>query len=329
MIRYVVLWIPTLIENVPDIIAEPQPVELCDIPDMPSCFFRGTVNPANKNFKIYYRLGAMAPEHAIDFTHIESNKSGFVTYELNDHDIDNALTRILNTSIHHSVYHYIKGLFHIHNFHNADCDSLLTGFCSPTLLRWNHSGVPKTIFTHYINEYSNKLEEYYNTLSEELIFLKQKVNIERKYKVGVNKSRLLKQECFRISGETAYALSLLRMARSHISTKTFGKLYNVIMRINMLTDQCSDAYSTINNLYNNRLGVQGIIVGALGIVLTLGLEFMHSCSGSSVIAERQDSLLNRLVLQHDAEMLRLINRADSLAVQNEKVLHSLREFIEE
>lgn len=329
MVRYVVLWIPTLAEITPDIIAEPQPIELRDIPNAPSCFFRCTVDRTNKNFKIHYRLGADAPEYILDFTHVESNKSGFVTYELNDNNVNNVLTRILQTSIHHSVYHYIKGLFHKHSFHHADCDSLLTGFCSPTLLKWNYKGVPKTVFTHYVNEYSDKLEEYYNTLLEELAFLKYIVNIERKYKFGVNKSHKLKQECFRITGETAYATSLLRLARSHISTKTYGRLYNIIELINMLTTQCSDAYTTINNLYNNRLGVVGIRVGAASIVLTFILELFHSCSDNNAVIERQNSLINKLVLQHDAKMLRLINRADSLAEENEKVLRSLRESIEE
>lgn len=324
MIRYVVLWIPTLVEKIPAIIAEPPPVELRDIPDMPSCFFRCTVDRANKNFKIHYRLGDTATEHVIDFTYVESNKSGFVTFELNDNGINNVLTGILRTSIHHSVYHYIKGLFHTHSFHDADCDSLLTGFCSTTLLKWRNNGVPKTIFTHYVNEYSDKLEEYYSTLSGELAFLRHKVNVERKFKVGVEKSRQLKQECFRIAGEAAYASSLLRLARSHISTKTYGRLYDIIERVGMLIAQCSDAYSTINNIYNNRLGVQGITIGALGIALTLALEITHSCSGSRTITERQDSLINKLILQHDAELIRLINRADSLAEQNERVLNLLR-----
>lgn len=101
------------------------------------------------------------------------------------------------------------------------------------------------------------------------------------------------------------------------------------MRLEMLREQCVDSYNTINNTYNNTLGRRGVAFGIAGIALTTILEFVHVCTSDSDTIEHQDSLINRLVIQNDAEFRKLKNRADSLARQNEKVLHSLESLVNE
>ena len=265
----------------------------------------------------------------IKFTHLESTQSGFVLYKWEFNDETDKLIESLQSSIHHSIYHYIKGLFHVHNFHDEECDSLLKGFCSETLLRWGDNGVPKRIFTHYITEYVDKLEQSYLTLSGELAFLQEVVNIHQQYKTGVNRSQQLKKDCFRVMGEASYAGALLRMSRFSVKSKVFSRLSDILIRLEMLREQCFDAYNTINNAYNNRLGRLGVIIGVTGICITAVLEIVHACTSDSKMIEHQDSLINRMVIQNDAEIRGLKNRADSLARQNEKVLHSIKSLVNE
>lgn len=330
MVRYVVLWIPILVETTPEIVDErPEQIELRDVPEMQSCYLRCIADKSTKNFTLYYRLSEDSSEKEIVFTHLESTRSGFVLYKLEFNGEDDKLTESLRSSVHHSVYHYIKGLFHKHAFHDEECDSLLKGFCSDTRVKWSDNGVPKQVFTHYIWEYIDKLEQSYLTLSGELAYLQEIVNIKRQFKNGVNRSQQLKKDCFRVMGEASYAGALLRMSRFSVKNKVFSQLSDILMRLEMLREQCVDSYNTINNTYNNTLGRRGVAFGIAGIALTTILEFVHACTSDSDAIEHQDSLINRLVIQNDAELRKLKNRADSLARQNEKVLHSLESLVNE
>lgn len=328
MVRYAILWIPVLVEYVPEIINDkPEPVELSDVPGMPSCHLRCSVDKRTKNFTLYYRLGNDSQENKIEFTHLESTQSGFISYKLEFEDTNDRLTTNLLSSIHHSVYHYVKGLFHRHAFHDEECDSLLKGFCSTNQLKWGDNGVPKKVFTHYIREYIEKLTESYRTLSAQLAFLQDIVNNKKQYKTGVNKSSQLKKDCFRVTGEAAYATSLLRMSRFSVKSKVYNNLSDILIRLEMLREQCVDAYNTLNNAYNNRLGRIGIRFGIASIVLTAVLEVIHICTADNETSKKQLILLDRLVKQNDTEIRNLTNRADSLAEQNELVLRSLEEIV--
>lgn len=330
MVRYVVLWIPILVEATPEIVNDrPARIELRDVPEMQSCHLRCIADKSTKNFTLYYRLGEDSSEKEIVFTHLESTQSGFVLYKWEFNGEDDKLIESLKSSIHHSVYHYIKGLFHVHSFHDGECDSLLRGFCSDTRVKWSDSGVPKRVFTHYIREYVDKLEQSYLTLSGELAYLQTIVNIKKQFKTGVIRSQQLKKDCFRVMGEASYAGALLRMSRFSVKTKVFGRLSDILIRLEMLREQCVDSYNTINNTYSNNLGKRGVIFGISGIILTAILEVVHTCTSDSDTIEHQDSLINRLVIQNDAEIRNLKNRTDSLALQNEKVLHSLESLIKE
>lgn len=330
MVRYAILWIPVLVEYVPEIINEnPAPVELSDVPGLPSCHLRCSTDKLTKNFTLYYRLGNDSQENKIEFTHLESTQSGFISYKLEFDDTNDHLTENLQTSIHHSVYHYVKGLFHKHAFHDEECDSLLKGFCSHERLKWSDNGVPKKVFTHYIREYIEKLTESYSTLSAQLAFLQDIVNVKRQYRTGVNKSQQLKKDCFRVTGEAKYAIALLRMSRFTVKSKVYCSLSDSLIRLEMLREQCVDAYNTINNTYNNRLGRIGIWVGAIGIAITATLEAVHTCTVDNETPKKQLILLDRLVKQNDSEIRELTNRADSLAEQNERVLRSLEKIVNE
>lgn len=326
VVRYVVLWIPILVESKPEIINDkPKQAELLDVPGMSLCILRAEADKSTKDFKLYYRLGKSAPENVLRFSHIESTTSGFVIYRCDFDDKVDALTECLKTSVHHSVYHYIKNLFHVHSFHDLECDSLLRGFCSETVLKWGDNGVPKKVFSHYIKEYVDKLDNSYQTLSGQLAFLQNVVNKRKAYKYGVNRSQQLKRDCFRVMGEASYAGALLRMSRFTVKSKVYSRLSEILIRLEILREQCADSYNTLNNIYNNRLGRLGIVCGVAGILLTAVLEVVHMCSDDyEKVIEHQDSVFNRIILLQDDKLKVMNDRSDSPNAENEYLLNEIR-----
>lgn len=317
MTRYVVLWIPTLVEWKPEIInRNPEAKELKDVPSLPSCHLRINASDGSQDFDLFYKLGDDAIEKVIHFTFIDAVPSGFVIYRWHiDNANNDALLDSMTDEFHPSVYHYIKDLFHTHIVHDPECDSLLRGYCSDQEIIWGQRGTPKKIFTHYINEYVEKLEASYDTVAGQLDYLKTLINKQNELRTGTKKSLLLKKNCNRVAGESAYASSLLRLSRNTVKTKSYNRLLDILIRIEILIKQCDDAYNTLNNMYNNKLGVYGIWIGTAGIFLTLFLEVCHHLQGTPQPDVNE---------QTDSELQQLINRADSLARENESVLRQLR-----
>lgn len=316
--RYYALWIPSLNEQIPDVInPEPASVELSDIIGLPPCKLRCEVELSTKNITLYYSLDSIDNEKKLSFTHLEAIRSGLISYEVNIPTPADALTECLLSQMHHSIYHYLKGIFHEHNYHEDECDSLLQGYTSTHLIKLSDSKTLKNIYTHYLTEYQDKLNDAYMTLSGQLCKLQETTNVKKAYKQALIEVKQLKRDCQRVMGEASYAEALLEMSRFNVKNAIYNNLRNRLSLLEILREKCYDAYSLINNEYNNRLGRYGIWVGAAGIILTFLLEIYHTSDNTPV----QNKSVNT---SDNYELTKLINRADSLAAINQQIIDSLQ-----
>lgn len=143
---YYALWIPQHKEGKP-IVRKPQleEIELRDIPDAPSLKICGDINPNTLLISLRYKIDDVECRPLV-FHEYEWSETGFIVYKLNlDDDEINFFCNGFRSSMSKAVYHYVKGFFHEHQFHETDDDSLLDSYFSETSISLSDEDTIKKI----------------------------------------------------------------------------------------------------------------------------------------------------------------------------------------
>lgn len=306
---YYALWIPSLTPGQPEVIERRVEKTLKDVAEYDSCRFISKVAPDTKDVRIAYSIVDGEPMRQLRLICEHRTHTGVIIYRLDDNGADDAVVTKLREGMHPAVYHLIKFHFHRHVYHDEECDTLLRPYDSTTPIDINNQSVMKGIYTFYLEQYRKKLD---GSLRDLLFQYHKLREYEKKdwFWSSHTEAKRIKDECDRAVGEAAFARSLLTMSRATVRTNIYERITALTTELEILSRKSTDAYTVLNNRFNNRLGMLGLWVGAAGILLTLALE-IRQCSGEQAAAS------------HDSEYRELKQRADSLNHENRRLLDAL------
>lgn len=303
---YYALWIPCLSQVQPQVITPSLRRSLKDVKEFEACRFHSEADPGSCNVTLNYSLSQSDPFRTIVFQCQHRTHTGIIIYQVT---LGGATDRVLDSlrgGMHPSIYHLIKSHFHLHSFHAEECDSLLKPYCSGNSINIANQSVMKTIYTFYLEQYRKKLQGAYTDLSAQYAHLRNQAKKNR-FISFLTESKRIKADCEEIIGEAAYAKSLLTMSRATVRTQIYEQITTLTLELEQLSRKASDTYTLLNNRYSNRVGRYGLSAGLISIFLTLGLE-IRNCSHKDEMAIYRE------------EYLRLKQRADSLNLENRKIL---------
>lgn len=311
------LWIPCLSPCKAEIIDKPGARTIRDVPHKGACTLSCDIDRQSRNIEIHCSFSdSNTSDVSFTLHHLNSLNSGIVIYEINAADSLAEIIHHDNGGMHPAVYHYIKSIFHRHVNHNEESDSLLSAYTSDRLINPGNASHIKAIYRHYIDEYIDKFDGAYNTihgLYERVVTL---TNRDKAYRSAVKMAKRLIKIASIYKGEAAYALSLLRSSRNIVTLSQSNRLYDSISSLEMLATNSSDAYTILNNQYNNWLSRVGIYLGSAGILLTFVIEVISCVRAHNDKHDNKATELSATKLKIEE----LTRRADSLNVLNEAAL---------
>lgn len=315
---YYALWIPRL-TPVPFNMPEGRSEDFRDDPSYPWCHLRTETD--GFNIKLFYRLRSLDLEIPLDFIYHSCIRAGFIVYELDTDFSRDLMTRELDGTMHPMIYHFIKEHFHSHTHHDAECDSMLQPYVSDHIIALNDIKELKNLYKWYLSQYEEMLCRSMDTLCLQYRMLVETTNVWKAFYTSHKKAKLLKIRSGEVAGAAGYARALLTMSPFRVSNQVYQRTYTAILDCEHLCDKCDEAYTTVNNDYNNRLGRYGVYLGAGGIILTLILELFHQCTPSDkTYLEVTEEQMLKFIENQDSILIKLKNRADSLNELNQKML---------
>lgn len=316
---YYVLWIPSLVPSaLPEIIIEgPLEESLKDDPHLESCILRSEFDKKSCDIDVKYSLSASSDFLTIRFKCQHRTRSGFLAYEAELPDVDDAMCRTMRIRLHPSVYHFIKRHFHRHHFHDDENDSIISAWSSDAPIDPTQPKEANRLFKYYLVQYLEKLEQSSITLAAKYGELMKRTKVSR-FKTFLKDAKKLRKDVRETAGEAQYAHALLSMSGIGTKSNLFGRLSSVIHDIETFRSKCEDLYTVNNNEYNNRLGIWGIYVGAAGILLTCSLEVGHCVRDNAAAAGEEQ--------EKTEELRRLLYRADSLSMESRQALDRIKKL---
>ncbi len=189
---------------------------------------------------------------------------------------------------------------------------MLKLYCSNQAIDIANQAVMKTIYTFYLEQYRKKLQGAVIDLSAQYNHLRS-LEKNNNFWSYLKEAKRIKESCDETLGEAAYAKSLLAMSRASVRTRIYETLTALTSDLDRISVKCTDTYTITNNRFNNRLGIYGLVAGLLSIFLTITLELIK-CSGP----DGEDAYRD--------EYVRLKQRADSLNMENERILRQFEKI---
>lgn len=191
------------------------------------------------------------------------NVNGFIIYEcssINKDDIqDIELLKI-------QAYHCFKDFFHIHEYHDAGNDALISAYVSDT------SDKIKECLEHYYKLYTDKFDEFKRLVD---LYPSSRVTKEFKKDSDITKASILISEAKRLillaRGEMIYADFLLSaciyegLDDIYKEYKAHFEMYE--KELNIYYDKYDTVYGLIDMTYSKQINRYQMYLGVLGIVI--------------------------------------------------------------
>lgn len=310
MIRYFAVWIPCLSAGEPRIIKKKGLKRvISDIESLSPCVLESTIVDSRSIDIAYSFTKQNLDSKELHFRCVHYTLSGLIEYEVDVPDDDSQMCETFTKGLHPAIYHFIKEHFHRHQFHDDECDSLLMAYQSTSPIGITQSKTAASIYDHFLKLYIEKLEGRYETVVMEYMTLRERAS-NAKFGTFVQEAKNLKNDAAEMRGEAAYAKALLGMSPLSLRSHIYSQLSSLFNDIEILNGRCAEIYDENKSQRDGKLAWFSIMVGLIGVAFALSVEFMHSC-GNDGNAQRD-------------ELLRLKQRADSLNVENERVLRQFK-----
>ena len=310
---YYVLWIPSLAPAQPEVKIKKVYRELKDVEEYEPCRLSSVISSEKCDVTLSYSLSFKEPFRSVEFKCIHRTHAGFIVYEyISSGGIDEVSRNLDKGMMHPAIYHIIKHHFHSHRFHDEECDSLLTPYSTKKEVNISNQSTMKDIYMFYLGQYRKKLDDNLNSLTQQYVLLREREK-NNQFFTYLEDAKRIKEECEQANGEALYARSLLSMTRYSVKTQIYERITALSYDIDRLSTKCNDIYTLTNNRFNNRLGLWGIWVGAVGILLTVGLEVTKCIRGDGSDMYKE-------------EYFRLKSRADSLNGVNQQIIEQYESY---
>lgn len=204
--KYVSFWIPTLIKK-ETFSPRKKKIERVNISD--PLFRNHHVDLCMEENSLSFNI-TFDNNEVVSFLFIGQDSSGFLIYE-----IKGALLNEWHlSSIKQPIYHLFKELFHDHEFHDDEQDSLLFAYIFDADVV-NISRFVEDSFKHYISIYYHKCIAYQNSIRKDIDAIKEKQNIAAYSFTGFKKLYRTRERILKFFGEFVYFKALSSKQTNH------------------------------------------------------------------------------------------------------------------
>ena len=326
MMYYYALWIPQTKAGIPVVLTESQDTRtLKDDPDddVPEINLRGYIEKSSLHIHIAYSCGK-EPERELLFRLLEATEQGFLIYQLNIEKEDSDYLRNIlhNNGLHNAIYHYIKGFFHEHIYHDSTDDSLLSAFTSSKKISFNNPDCVRAILTNYLSPYELKYSGYVKETTDTLNCIVTNLSGKQGLRPNVElaKSSILNNIKV-LDGESQYCDFLIKSFTSDVlPMELVEEITNQRHQLRILNDQLTAIASYLTSVVSLRLADLSVYLGLWSIILSIVLfAIPRACSHEDedrqiILNEYHDiqKAIGTQKKQFDKQLERLSNNQDSI-----------------
>ena len=328
MTYYYALWIPQTKAGIPVVLTESQDTRtLKDVPDddVPEINLRGYIEKSSLYIHIAYSCGK-EPERELLFKLLDATEQGFLIYQLNIEKEDSDYLRNIlhNNGLHNAIYHYIKGFFHEHIYHDSTDDSLLSAFTSSKKISLDNPDCLRAILTNYLSPYELKYSGYVRETSDTLNCIVTNLSGKQGLRPNIElaKSSILNNIKV-LDGESQYCDFLINSFPSDVlPTELVEEITNQRHQLRILNDQLTAIASYLTSVVSLRLADLSAYLGLFSIVLAILLFVIpKACSNEDedrkIIWKEYQNIqkaIDTQKVQFDKQLNELYNNQDSILI---------------
>lgn len=249
---------------------------------MPEISLRGYIEKTSLHIHIAYSCGK-EPERELLFKLLEATEQGFFIYQLNIEKEDSDYLRniLCNNGLHNAIYHYIKGFFHEHIYHDSTDDSLLSAYTSGTKINLDNQDCLRAILTNYLSPYELKYSGYVKETTDTLNCIVTNLSGKQGLRSNIElaKSSILNNIKV-LDGESQYCDFLINSFPSDVLPKELvEEIANQRYQLRILNDQLTAIASYLTSVVSLRLADISVFLGLISIVLSILLTVLpKACS---------------------------------------------------
>lgn len=325
MTYYYALWIPQTIKGIPVVLTENQDsIILKDDPEdeVPAIELRGYIEPDSYHIHIGYRCDN-APEKELLFKAVKVTEEGFLICQLDvaDDNTDYLCNALRNDGLHNAIYHYIKGFFHEHKYHDSSDDSLLSAYSSDKPIDLNNEDCLREVLVNFLSPYELKYSGYVNETRDTLNTIIEKIDRKKGLRDNVELAKSIIQNNIKVlDGESQYCDFLMRIFEKSIPADLITEINTQRQELRILNNRLSAIDSYLTSVVSLRLADLSVYLGLLSIVLAILLFVIpKACSNEDedrqiIRKEYQDiqKAIDTQKAQFDKQQDVLSNNQDSI-----------------
>lgn len=306
-----VMWIPATEKGKPQIIATDLGEEtLKDDERYKGVVIRGLIEN-DYDIKIEYHISDESVPHEIKFVNTYQGETGFLVYTLalqDDPVNEDFFVSVLREEMPTALYHYIKGFFHQHKYHEEEADSKLMAYCYKSdnfSFDKKRADILSEICQSYKNLFYGQLLFLQKELDDALCDLakdnRKFRNLEILDELAVSTNNVL--------GEVAYCEFLLQQHNNDIPSNDCCEIRQCVSTLQTCQKQIlfwnnhfHTKFSYSDGISGVRWGVAGFIVGCISLIFSIILSLSNQSEGKLEKAiETNTEIINDL--EKDVKLL--------------------------
>lgn len=210
----------------------------------------------------------------------KKDEYGFLTYSLNlPNNPKDWLLNDLREHMHQSLYHYIKGFFHEHIYHDEEEDSLLRPFRTEKEVNWNDSEFKSQVLDHYLDFYILKYQGHAKEHTKRLYRILSEIHHKKEISKNIRNLHFLVVGSRNIQAEARFSKLLKRCYADDNTSNKIKLLDKACAEFEEVADQllfwrnhCTSIVSFTEGHASLKWGRWGFLMGLASILLTLYLE---------------------------------------------------------
>lgn len=257
--NYVVFWIPSLFSTTyfrPSV----NKIENINISDVPDC---------DLIFDLFFTDGLSFIVHLnkkveLKFNYKEMHSKGFLIYEVQSAQADSGNN--FSDAIRKPIYHHFKGLFHKHEFHEEDQDSLLPAYLFESDL-FNLDEIIKNSVNHYLVAYHEKFVGYHDNINTRFDEFRSK-QFSKKYTLThLSFSFKLSNQIIKSLGEFLYFDSLYEL--NHCPEEIYNECKSINENLKVKKELIETSATFLLTKVNLFLVFFGLFLSLLGVIASI------------------------------------------------------------
>lgn len=306
------LWIPQCQEGIPNVRESKLPLtDLRDRKVDPHLYVEGKIDADTRLITLEYELEG-SPRRTLSFQMTDMNNKGFIVYklELEDEEEEDFLRQDLRCGMPKAIYHYIKGFFHKHKYHNPDDDSLLDSYFSLTSIDLKNKKVLRQIIKVYLGSYVNKYTGCINlcrqTLEKVSAYKEQDIMQSISHEILFN---VINNNKGVIDGESMYCDFIIQSCPELVNAVQVQRIADLRIELELYDERLQRFDASLSSELGLKLGRLGIIITLATTLCSFGLSLLLSKCSST---ELQD---NVNVIREDVRIMQQRDSTNSTDIE--------------